>query len=304
LGRAPKHQKKKLLCTATGDWFRVWLEDILWNIEESSQGKLAFERGAPNAKLVRFLSAETDVDEKQIRTYLKREEPNKIKDIKGRNPNVETAIKIAKGLRAHSPRSNPLLVLFTVSEFQPHGWGVVGKICRPGPTKEVLAIWPAIRWLILPKATLEEEALAILQSDHFAEVFDQAWRDWFPAESTSGYPDCLRVAIEHARECRNPKYWDLTDGRLEGWVDHVAESPEMFGRGMRQLDGRALCAREVFNDEFEHWDKHRIIEPNTLIRHSVYLYGLLDGEREALAMRAKEILQSSDEMRRYADMLH
>lgn len=272
-------------------------------MEETSQGTFTFDRGSPNPKLVRFLSAETDGDEKQIRTYLKRDEPNKIKDLQGRNPSVETAIKIAKGLRAHSPRSNPLLVLFTVNEFRPHGWGVVGKICRPGPTQDVLALWPAIQWLILPKAELEKEALAILQSDQFSEVFDQAWSDWFPAEDTSGYPDSLRTAIEHARECRNPQYWDLTDSALEGWVNHVAENPEMFGRGMRQLSGRALCAREVFQHEFEHWEKYRIIEPHTLIRHSDYLYGLLDDEREALAARAKEIFQSTDDLRRYAEML-
>lgn len=305
MGRARKNKKANLLNTAKGDWFRLWLEDILWHLETGPDLSDELKRGKPSGALIEFLETATGVEESSLRKYLTRKEPGIIKaDAKG-NPTVETAIKIAKGLRAYSRRSSPLMVLFSVGEFSPHGWGVVGNLCEPGPTAEVLEIWPAIQWLVRPRSTLEDRALDVLRSDAFADLFDHAWQAWYPAENTTSFADDLRIAIEHARECRRePRFWHLSDHRLESWVEHVACAPTMYGRWMRLLDGRTLCAREVFEDEFEQWEKHQIIEPNTLVTHSLYLYDLLDDEREALTSRAREIFLSSDKLRRYADMLH
>ena len=300
MGRPRKHQQLPLKSEASGNWFRWWLEEAL-TCAPGDLGALRWEQGSkPPPAIVDFLVERTNVDQRQLRGYLSCVKTGSNRLDSKTNPQINTAIEIARGIRDLSPYASPLCMMYNVTRFRPHAWGVIGHLCAPGPTAEIMKIWPAIRWMVDP-TTPKEKAHEILVDDTFNAAFDRAWGAWSEGNSTSGFPKALSDAIDHARN--SPiETWGLSDAPLEAWVGSVTRNSSLFGRGMRPLDGRSLCARELFEREIKRWELENVFNEDAILTNRMYILSLTDEEQWRLMSRVKAIFVSRDSWRQYASL--
>jgi hypothetical protein len=302
MGRYPKNKPAEnkpadLPCEASGERFRLWLEAVLFAAKQEIGAFVRDDQLRTPPAIINFLVGRTEVDEKSFRSYL-----SLVKSTAG-NPRLLTAVKIARGLRDISPYANPLCMLYAVEEFRPHAWGVIGHLCAPGPTNEVMAIWPALCWIIDPLKTPQGEVGRVLMSDTFHALFDKAWDTWNAANSTSSFPVALRNLIDLSGKVPRDLMHTINDDSLKAWAEWVTRDPRSFGYGMRLLDGRAISAREVFEREIDRWDTQRMFNEQAVAANSIYLRTLTDEERIRLLSRANAILMSQESWRHLATFL-
>ncbi|MDQ2664182.1 MAG: hypothetical protein M3Y18_09165, partial [Candidatus Eremiobacteraeota bacterium] len=241
------------------------------------------------------LSVLSETSERQLRRYLHRDNPSRIRITGGENPQFDKAVRMSKALRKHSGFAHPLNLFAFIGEFKPHAWGAIGKMCAPGPSKAILKYWPAIQWIIYPKPALRDNALEILRSADFNECFDEAWVAWTKSETSEGFPDELRIGVEHAISCKEVRYWGLADDGIRRWADHVAENPQHYGRGMRFLDHKVQGIRDDFVRQLESVASESSLHlagVRNFVEHAVLLS---DEEREELTPRATLLLGSNDD---------
>jgi len=287
----------------SGDVFRLWLETVVRDMIESGELPGPMSRGNQTEDLIAQLSALSDVSERQLHRYLDREEPSRVRFSGGENPQFDQAVRMSKKLRKCSGFAHPLYMLNSIDEFMPHAWGVIGKLCLPGPTKAVRNFWPAIQWVIFPKLALKDRAFEILTSTDFNEAFDTAWEAWIDTESTDGFPDELVLAIEHAICCREVRYWKLAYDKVRGWAGQVAANPQHYGVGMRFLDLKVQGIRDDCVREMELFEEGYPVNVRHFLNFSQYSILLCGEEREAITRRAIQVLNSRDEWKDYVGWL-
>ena len=300
-------QVNPLKIEASGDFFRRWLEGVLKTNPDTISlfGNIREESGKVSSAIVRYLVECTNIEDKQIRGYLGVKEASPVNAISIGNPRLDNAMTIAQAMRAKSPYAHPLCMLYTVPEFKPHAWGVIGKLCAPGPTQDVLAIWPAIRWVIAPNCTSQDVAFDIFGDAAFNAKFDKAWSDWSKSKNSSSFPEPLMGAIDHARTAPIQSL-QLHDQSIAHWAEMVANTPARFGRRMKMLENRVLSARNAYYDVICALLFNVPIDQGSisnLCLYRPYLSQLLQSEECSLRNSVRRLLLMHNKLSDFADLV-